>query len=79
MSEQINLKPCPLCGSKRIGQWNTKDGCTIKCYNCGIKLEREPDVEWYEQIESDLYRKHPYRSGLEVAADRWNTRKGDEE
>lgn len=79
MSEQINLKPCPLCGSKLIGQGNTMNGGTIKCYNCGIKLEREPYVEWYEQIEGDLYRKHPYRSGLEVAAERWNRRTCDSE
>lgn len=80
MSGQINLKPCPLCGSKSIGQWDTKESGIIKCYQCGIKLERAPVEEWYEQIDGDLYRKHPRRSGLEVAAMWWNDRKigGDE-
>ncbi len=77
MNSQITLKPCPLCGSKRIGQWDTKEGGIIKCYDCGIKIERGPKEEWYEQIDGDLYRKHPRQSGLEIAAICWNRRAGD--
>ena len=85
MSKDIKLKPCPFCGNAAIttkvqqslSHLNYAVG-VVKCDTCGAMIVGEPMEEAYVEIGESLYRKTPYRSGLEIAIECWNTRAGEE-
>lgn len=59
MSEQIRLKPCPLCGSEHVKLWkdDTAGVCWIECEECNVSTRH------YYSLKL-----------LDLAVNCWNTR-----
>lgn len=81
MSEQINLLPCPFCGSTEIfAEEEPSVNATgemfgvVKCCGCGARFVCKGAKQEYVKVEGDMYRLIPARSGFEIAVEKWNTR-----
>lgn len=81
MTENIDLKPCPFCGSKKITAESlpslvdlVSEYGKVTCYGCGAYIIGDDIPEHYEELENGLYRKVPMVKGIDAAIEHWNRR-----
>ena len=70
------LKPCPFCGGQQLLHNESDRYGVIKCA-CGAKIECKDEPERYTHLIDEIYLRVPAKSGLEIAAEKWNRRVND--